>query len=458
MSPAATAAITPCLINEYEMAAGKTAKGKVADAEEKAANATHAGCGDKPGGRIETKPCKKDTKYIRVVENDSDVHDPRLNLDSLRKSLPPEVFVKSLRRSMQWMIWDIFVWSCCLYAGKLVYKNESLMINNGIDFWSGFVADKTGLAIGGFVAFGMKWSLMICLYIVTGFFMWGTFVVGHDCGHGTFSNNTHINFIVGLVNHGAILVPFTPWQRSHRLHHQYHNHLEKDYSFPWSHDPKYDSPHLEWLDRHRFISASLYPFIGYMWYLLAPVKLGGIDSSHYIIGLPGDRLWVNIDKPELARSWFSVFVCIAFIYFYNTYVYSSVGEFMILYFPCWTMFCYFLYTVTFLQHHSEDVKVFDDSTWRYNTAAFETVDRNYGTLINFLHHHISDCHVVHHLFFTKIPHYNLRKATDAMVEWMKREGIDDMYKCVETHDFFLRVFKYMYRFSTRACLVTKTDM
>ena len=118
------------------------------------------------------------------------------------------------------------------------------------------------------------------------------------------------------------------------------------------------------------------------------------------------------------------------------------------------MFCLFLYTVTYLQHHAPRTRIFDDTTWKYSTAAFETVDRTYGATVDFLHHHISDCHVVHHLFFTKIPHYNLRKATDAMVEWLEQNKLVEVYQVESTLDFLPRMFVYMYQFGTRAKLVT----
>jgi len=123
-----------------------------------------------------------------------------------------------------------------------------------------------------------------------------------------------------------------------------------------------------------------------------------------------------------------------------------------------------LYTVTYLQHHSHDTKIYDDSTWSYVTAAFETVDRTYGKIlgglvdIDLLHHHISDGHVVHHLFFTKIPHYNLKLATKSLVEYLKKEGLDYLYQHNNTPDFATRVVKYMYEFQTRAKLVTMENM
>ena len=59
------------------------------------------------------------------------------------------------------------------------------------------------------------------------------FVVGHDCGHGNFSESETLNDIIGHITHGSIMVPYYPWQLSHRRHHMYHNHIDKDYSHPW---------------------------------------------------------------------------------------------------------------------------------------------------------------------------------------------------------------------------------
>jgi fatty acid desaturase len=41
-------------------------------------------------------------------------------------------------------------------------------------------------------------SLLAVAYaLVQGTIFWGIFVLGHDCGHGSFSNSSTLNFIVG---------------------------------------------------------------------------------------------------------------------------------------------------------------------------------------------------------------------------------------------------------------------
>ncbi len=113
-----------------------------------------------------------------------------LQLNALRNAMPPEVFEKSLTKSMAYLVFDYAMWGTSLaLIWSLVHSIQ----------WSVMPMWQKGIAT--FV----YWN-------VAGFFMWCLFVVGHDCGHTTFSENETVNNTVGHLVHGSILVPFFPWQ------------------------------------------------------------------------------------------------------------------------------------------------------------------------------------------------------------------------------------------------------
>lgn len=100
-----------------------------------------------------------------------------------------------------------------------------------------------------------------CLrYWVIGMFMSSLFVVGHDCGHGTFSNYTWINDIFGHVAHAPLMAPYWPWQKSHRQHHQYTSHIDKDRGHPWITEEYYNT--VDFIRRH-FHKLPIAGFIKY---------------------------------------------------------------------------------------------------------------------------------------------------------------------------------------------------
>jgi fatty acid desaturase len=89
----------------------------------------------------------------------------------------------------------------------------------------------------------------------------------------------------------------------------------------------------------------------------------------------------------------------------------------------WCIYNYWLVMVTYLQHHEPDSITYDDSDYSFAVAAMETIDREYCWGIDDAHHNITDGHVVHHLFFTKIPHYNLMKATATVRPYLESLGV-----------------------------------
>lgn len=80
-----------------------------------------------------------------------------------------------------------------------------------------------------------------------GAFGMALFVAGHECNHGSFSEYVWVNDIFGHIAHAPLLTAYWPWQKSHRAHHTFTNHLEKDKSHPWYLEDDYNG--VGWVSR-----------------------------------------------------------------------------------------------------------------------------------------------------------------------------------------------------------------
>lgn len=238
--------------------------------------------------------------------------------------------------------------------------------------------------------------------------------------------------------HGSILVPYYPWQLSHRRHHMYHNHIDKDYSHPWYTAETLSDPKEAmsiWLHNWTVVRFGI-PIFGW------PLYLYGKPDGCHLIPFSSQRMWAESPSIEYVKCVGSAAVVLlnaAGVYYLFG---QSLTNALLFYTVPWIVFGWWLVTVTYLQHHSPGTVVYNDDNWKFVNAAFETVDRVYGFGLDSLHHHISDGHVVHHLFFTKIPHYNLPIATAALTKYLKENGLEDVYKFEESRDFAFKVHQY----------------
>uniref|UniRef100_A0A0K0FDF8 FA_desaturase domain-containing protein n=1 Tax=Strongyloides venezuelensis TaxID=75913 RepID=A0A0K0FDF8_STRVS len=315
-------------------------------------------------------------------------------LEELRKAIPAECFEKDALKSIFFLVWDLL----CL-AGMYM--------------------------IVGYVENYFGWIGLLSWYFVFGMFGFSLFVVGHDCGHTTFSNYTWLNDICGHIAHAPIMAPYWPWQKSHRQHHQYTSHFDKDRGHVWIDKERYDG--LDYLSKqfHKFPPSGLI-----FWHLYT--FAGIADGSHF---WPWSRLFTNTkERIQCAVSALAVFGCM-----YASFVfldYSVFNWIKYYYIPC-CFAGYWLVIVTYLQHRDESVEVYEEGSWNYVKGQLQTYDRYYGFGIDYLMHHITDCHVVHHLFFTKIPHYKLKDATKAIKAVLAE--YPGTYKYKYSYDF---VFEY----------------
>ncbi|CAG8515741.1 6941_t:CDS:2 [Diversispora eburnea] len=229
--------------------------------------------------------------------------------------------------------------------------------------------------------------------------LWSIFVLGHDCGHGSFSKYGLLNDTVGTFLHTLLLVPYTNWKLSHRHHHKNTSNIDKDeVFFPLKKSEK----------QEKMPSSEVIPYfgLGFGWLTYLLIGYGPRACSHIN---PFDPLF---EKHRLGSiiSLTSVIIALCLLS-YGSIIWGTITMIKYYFLP-WLVFSSWLVITTFLHHHGaeENIKLpwFTNEEWSYVVGNLSSVDRNYGILHNITHN--IGTHQVHHLF-PVIPHYYLKETT-----------------------------------------------
>eukprot|EP00607_Mallomonas_marina_P008204 CAMPEP_0182416598 /NCGR_PEP_ID=MMETSP1167-20130531/951_1 /TAXON_ID=2988 /ORGANISM="Mallomonas Sp, Strain CCMP3275" /LENGTH=397 /DNA_ID=CAMNT_0024589531 /DNA_START=93 /DNA_END=1286 /DNA_ORIENTATION=- len=290
---------------------------------------------------------------------------PPFTLQEIKQAIPKELFIKDTLKSMTYLVKDVAVVAALALA-----------------------VTKFGNPI--------TWPLY---WFAQGTMFWALFVVGHDCGHGSFSDSAKVNNLVGLITHSSILVPFAGWQISHRTHHSNHGNVDTDESWYPLSKTNYDNcDALGKLGRYNPLGMLVaYPV--YLW-ARTPPKTG----SHFD---PNCDLFKPSEKNHVLTSTAGYFAMLGLLGLIG----SKIGWGMLgaLYGIPYLIGTAWLSVVTYLHHTDPEVPWYRGQEWNYMRGGLSTRDRDYG-IFNGIHHNIGT-HVVHHLF-PQIPHYNIVKATE----------------------------------------------
>lgn len=293
--------------------------------------------------------------------------EPPFSLSDIRKAIPDACFERNAAKSVAYCLRDVAAVGM-LAAGAIAAKNPAV------------------------------WALYAA---VQGTLFWSLFVVGHDAGHGSFSNSKLLNSIIGHICHASILVPFHGWRISHRTHHSNHGHIENDESWV---------PPTKSLVNEMDIGAKLGRFNGLVMLIAYPFYLflrsPGKKGSHW---LPSSSLFVPGEARQVLTSTAS---CLGMLGVLGGVAAKFGMAFLAkTYLAPLVVFYMWLDFVTYLHHTDPEVPWYRGSAWNYMRGGLSTRDHDYG-IVNKVHHDIGT-HVVHHLF-PQIPHYNLCAATEAV--------------------------------------------
>jgi len=341
---------------------------------------------------------------------------PSFTVGDIRRAIPEHCFSRPLSKSFGYLFWDLFL------VGVLIYASSFIEL----------VSDEMfGATLGGI----LRHVLWVTYWICQGCVMTGLWVIGHECGHRGFADSELINDVVGLVVHSFLLVPYFSWQISHRRHHSNTGSVEHDEVFvpvlaskeeqaAWN--KKHAGEHHE---EEGFIAQTT-STLHRMFYIVVMLTLGW--PAYLFMNITGNKSYdpqalVNHFQPSSpiftngsASDAFNqklilisdVALFAVFAVFYKLVQLTSASYFLYIYFIPYLIVNFWLVLITYLQHTDLNLPHYTDGEWDWLRGALATVDRDYG-FINIVLHHITDTHVVHHLF-SQMPHYHAEEATDAV--------------------------------------------
>ncbi|GLT25525.1 hypothetical protein SLA2020_006470 [Shorea laevis] len=314
---------------------------------------------------------EREEKQIHGIHGQEDFDPsapPPFRIGDIRAAIPKHCLIKNPWRSMSYVFSDVLVIFTLVAA--------ALYIDN--------------------------WYIWPLYWVAQGTMFWALFVLGHDCGHGGFSDNGTLNTIVGHILHSSILVPYHGWRISHKTHHQNHGHVEKDESWVPLPEKIYRSLEIKTRILRFTLPFPLFAYPLYLWYR-SPGKEGSHFNPYSDLFSPKERKLVMIST--------ACWVLATFLLGYLCFLIGPI-QMLKLYGVPHLIFIAWLDGVTYLHHHGYEQKLpwYRGEEWNYLRGGLTTVDRDYG-LFNKIHHDIGT-YVIHHLF-PQIPHYHLVEATKA---------------------------------------------
>ena len=85
------------------------------------------------------------------------------------------------------------------------------------------------VAVVGLMYWSLSYSYWLTLLLspVAAGLLIRTFIVQHDCGHGSFFSSPRANDVTGSILGLFTLAPYQSWRRQHALHHSNWNNLDR---------------------------------------------------------------------------------------------------------------------------------------------------------------------------------------------------------------------------------------
>ena len=224
-----------------------------------------------------------------------------------------------------------------------------------------------------------------------------TFIIMHDCGHGSFFPNRKANDIVGFVTGVLTLTPYVQWRRDHAIHHANSGDLEHRGHGDVNTLTVREYLALDWKGRLKY---RLYR---------NPLVMFGLGPLHLAIGQrkrPTSTATGKKEKDSVRNTNYALALTIVFFWWL-----IGIKALFLIYFPVFMIAGAAGIWLFYVQHQFEETYWEPHTEWDYTTAAMR--GSSYFKLPRVLQWFTGNIglHHVHHLN-PRIPNYNLQRCHD----------------------------------------------
>ncbi|KAF9927704.1 Fatty acid oxidation complex subunit alpha, partial [Modicella reniformis] len=343
---------------------------------------------------------------------------PDFSIKEIRECIPAHCFERSGVRGLCYVAVDLVYMSLLFLAATQIDKLENTLLR--------------------YLAWPVYWVLQ-------GIVCTGIWILGHECGHQSFSTSKTLNNTVGWILHSFLLIPYHSWRISHSKHHKATGHMTKDQAFvPNTRSQVGLAPKASVAQQEKAEEEEV----------VEEVEIGHFDEEspivtlakmarQILIGWPA-YLFLNASGQNYGR-WTSHFHTWSPIFESRNFSDVLLSDFGVLltlgglvYATMQTSFLavtkyyvipylfvnFWLVVITFLHHTDPKMPHYREGTFNFQRGALCTVDRSFGKFLDHMFHGIAHTHVAHHLF-SQIPFYHAEEATAHLKKFLGKYYIYD---------------------------------
>jgi omega-6 fatty acid desaturase (delta-12 desaturase) len=283
-----------------------------------------------------------------------------------------------------------------LYWRDSVARHEQPSLRHSLLDVATSVVPYLALTVAMYLCLNVSVWIALALAIPAAGFLLRTFIVFHDCAHGSFLGTKRANLWLGRFTGLLVFQPFGNWRHNHAVHHGTSGDLDRR-----------GTGDVPTLTVEEYLSSPWKQRLAYRLFRNPLVMFGFGPIWSLMIG---PRIWSNKMRPRQRHSVIATNLVLAAVVGGIVWL-AGPQDWLLVQMPiailAGTMGVFMFY----VQHQFEDVYWESSEQWSYADAALRGSSYlKLPKLFQFFSGNIG-LHHVHHLS-AKVPNYNLQRAHD----------------------------------------------